>query len=141
MGWPGEALSGTHGRIWQSVPRPRKEKDDEGYSLRRHQEIMTKQEYLRAFVIAPVAACLGLAILFPWGESCVLESYPFAGPLWLLKTRSWTDFWTGCGLVCVLWPMIVAVCFRTNRFTMVLRIAGTLLWIGVGCIIASGAAV
>jgi hypothetical protein len=102
---------------------------------------MTKQEYLRAFVIAPLAACLGLAILFPWGENSVPESYPLAGPLWLLRTESWAGFWIGFGLVCVLWPMIVAVGFRTNTLTMVLCIVGSLLWILVGCIIASAAAV
>lgn len=104
-------------------------------------EIVITQNHLRRLIIAPLVGCLGLAMLFPWGEGFVPENNPFAGPLWLVKTRSWTDFWIGCVLVCVLWPMIVAVGFRTNTFTVVLCIVASLLWVGVGCIIGAVAAV
>jgi len=100
------------------------------------QEAVNRQAATKRIVcrltITVFITSLGLLALFPWGNGYVPEGNLLAGPLWLLKTHSRTDFQAGCSLICVLVPMISAIGIRMNAFTVTLCIMGLLLWIGIG---------
>ena len=112
--------------------------------MRSEQETWKKKDIgkrsVRRLILTTLASCLVLLVLFPWSSGFAPEGNPFAGPLWLLKTKSWGDFYLGCGLLCFLLPMIAAIGLRVNAFTIALCVVGVLLWVGVGILIAAGAA-
>lgn len=106
-------------------------------AVKRH---VSSERIILRLLATVLASCLGLFLLFPWGNRFTPEINPFAGPLWLLKTQSPSDFQGGCCLVCILVPMIGAVGVRVNTITIVLCLVGVLLWLGIGIEIGSGAA-
>ncbi|NLX55991.1 MAG: hypothetical protein GXY58_12840 [Planctomycetaceae bacterium] len=96
---------------------------------------------VRKLIVTVLVTCLGLAVLFPWGDSYAPEGNPFAGPLWLLKTQAAADFRGGCCLIVVLVPMMAAIGIKTNAVTVVLCILGVSLWIAVGILLGVSAVV